>query len=229
MENCHFSPLAMHAFLFKWRLVSLLWYIKCAQCHVQPEGKWLQPLICWYSSLQGFVTGGKDGIVALWDDSFERCLKTYAIKRSVLAPGSKGSKRSCHRVVSVQVHLYQFSSNSGARWWFDFDFRYNFWIWPSGPLIVYCGWMCDVTVRNTQINWEAIKQQLLKRLVRAVFSVFFWLGAVIGALDRAAVGGQPLHSCHISGPRPHSGGDQKRGDLGSGQEWPHHSFSPGEK
>ncbi|TNM95484.1 hypothetical protein fugu_016567 [Takifugu bimaculatus] len=33
---------------------------------------------------------GKDGIVALWDDSFERCLKTYAIKRSVLAPGSKG-------------------------------------------------------------------------------------------------------------------------------------------
>lgn len=40
---------------------------------------------------QGFVTGGKDGIVALWDDSFERCLKTYAIKRSVLAPGSKGN------------------------------------------------------------------------------------------------------------------------------------------
>ncbi|KAF3844802.1 hypothetical protein F7725_007965 [Dissostichus mawsoni] len=32
----------------------------------------------------------KDGIVALWDDTFERCLKTYAIKRSVLAPGSKG-------------------------------------------------------------------------------------------------------------------------------------------
>ncbi|KAL0601793.1 Echinoderm microtubule-associated protein-like 5 [Plecturocebus cupreus] len=39
---------------------------------------------------QGFVTGGKDGIVALWDDSFERCLKTYAIKRAALAPGSKG-------------------------------------------------------------------------------------------------------------------------------------------
>lgn len=39
------------------------------------------------------MTGGKDGIVALWDDSFERCLKTYAIKRSVLAPGSKGEER----------------------------------------------------------------------------------------------------------------------------------------
>ncbi|CAB1335195.1 unnamed protein product, partial [Coregonus sp. 'balchen'] len=38
----------------------------------------------------GFVTGGKDGIVALWDNTFERCLKTYAIKRAVLAPGSKG-------------------------------------------------------------------------------------------------------------------------------------------
>ncbi|OXB75363.1 UNVERIFIED_CONTAM: hypothetical protein H355_009517 [Colinus virginianus] len=39
---------------------------------------------------QGFVTGGKDGVVALWDDTFERCLKTYAIKRAALAPGSKG-------------------------------------------------------------------------------------------------------------------------------------------
>ncbi|OXB55335.1 hypothetical protein ASZ78_002506 [Callipepla squamata] len=41
----------------------------------------------WY---MGFVTGGKDGVVALWDDTFERCLKTYAIKRAALAPGSKG-------------------------------------------------------------------------------------------------------------------------------------------
>lgn len=40
------------------------------------------------------MTGGKDGIVALWDDTFERCLKTYAIKRAVLAPGSKGVKMS---------------------------------------------------------------------------------------------------------------------------------------
>lgn len=40
---------------------------------------------------KGFVTGGKDGVVALWDDTFERCLKTYAIKRAALAPGSKGN------------------------------------------------------------------------------------------------------------------------------------------
>lgn len=32
-------------------------------------------------------------MVALWDDSFERCLKTYAIKRAALAPGSKGDLR----------------------------------------------------------------------------------------------------------------------------------------
>lgn len=40
--------------------------------------------------VQGFVTGGKDGIVELWDDMFERCLKTYAIKRAALSPSSKG-------------------------------------------------------------------------------------------------------------------------------------------
>lgn len=41
--------------------------------------------------LQGFVTGGKDGVVELWDDMFERCLKTYAIKRASLSSGSKGT------------------------------------------------------------------------------------------------------------------------------------------
>ncbi len=39
---------------------------------------------------QGFVSGGKDGIVSLWDDQFERCLKTYTLKRSSLAAGTKG-------------------------------------------------------------------------------------------------------------------------------------------
>lgn len=48
------------------------------------------------------MTGGKDGIVALWDDTFERCLKTYAIKRAVLAPGSKGKNIICFNAKSVQ-------------------------------------------------------------------------------------------------------------------------------
>ncbi|KAL7992619.1 hypothetical protein Chor_016875 [Crotalus horridus] len=48
------------------------------------------PLFSMHALEKGFVTGAKDGIVALWDDSFERCLKTYAIKRTALAPGSKG-------------------------------------------------------------------------------------------------------------------------------------------
>ncbi|XP_069772417.1 echinoderm microtubule-associated protein-like 5 isoform X2 [Narcine bancroftii] len=39
---------------------------------------------------KGFVTGGKDGVVVLWDDTFDRYLKMYGIKRSALAPGSKG-------------------------------------------------------------------------------------------------------------------------------------------
>ena len=40
--------------------------------------------------VQGFVTGGKDGVVGLWDDQFERCLKTYAISKEAIAPESKG-------------------------------------------------------------------------------------------------------------------------------------------
>lgn len=55
------------------------------------KDKNLLKLLVFISFPQGFVTGGKDGVVALWDDTFERCLKTYAIKRAALAPGSKGN------------------------------------------------------------------------------------------------------------------------------------------
>ncbi|KAM4607535.1 echinoderm microtubule-associated protein-like 6 isoform 3-T3 [Polymixia lowei] len=48
------------------------------------------PVFSMFSLDKGFVTGGKDGVVELWDDMFERCLKTYAIKRAALSPGSKG-------------------------------------------------------------------------------------------------------------------------------------------
>ncbi|EGV91908.1 Echinoderm microtubule-associated protein-like 5 [Cricetulus griseus] len=53
------------------------------------------PVFSMHALEKGFVTGGKDGVVALWDDSFERCLKTYAIKRADLAPGSKGGRCCC--------------------------------------------------------------------------------------------------------------------------------------
>ncbi|XP_028844275.1 echinoderm microtubule-associated protein-like 6 isoform X1 [Denticeps clupeoides] len=48
------------------------------------------PVFAMFSLDKGFVTGGKDGVVELWDDMFERCLKTYAIKRATLSSGSKG-------------------------------------------------------------------------------------------------------------------------------------------
>ncbi|XP_042565417.1 echinoderm microtubule-associated protein-like 6 isoform X9 [Clupea harengus] len=48
------------------------------------------PVFAMFSLDKGFVTGGKDGVVELWDDMFERCLKTYAIKRASLSSGSKG-------------------------------------------------------------------------------------------------------------------------------------------
>ncbi|KAM7109602.1 echinoderm microtubule-associated protein-like 5 isoform 5-T5 [Ciconia maguari] len=63
-----------------WRDVFL---IKTVKAH---DG----PVFSMHALEKGFVTGGKDGVVALWDDTFERCLKTYAIKRAALAPGSKG-------------------------------------------------------------------------------------------------------------------------------------------
>ncbi|XP_046338524.1 echinoderm microtubule-associated protein-like 6 isoform X1 [Haliotis rufescens] len=48
------------------------------------------PVFAMHSLDKGFVTGGKDGVIGLWDDQFERCLKTYAIKRASVAPGSRG-------------------------------------------------------------------------------------------------------------------------------------------
>ncbi|XP_074434711.1 echinoderm microtubule-associated protein-like 6 isoform X3 [Larus michahellis] len=48
------------------------------------------PVFAMHALDKGFATGGKDGIVALWDDMFERCLKTYAIKRAALSASSKG-------------------------------------------------------------------------------------------------------------------------------------------
>ncbi|KAI4881350.1 hypothetical protein NFI96_009304, partial [Prochilodus magdalenae] len=48
------------------------------------------PVFAMFSLDKGFVTAGKDGVVELWDDTFERCLKTYAIKRATLSSGSKG-------------------------------------------------------------------------------------------------------------------------------------------
>ena len=33
------------------------------------------------------MTGGKDGVIGLWDQNFSRCLKTYKITRSSLRSG----------------------------------------------------------------------------------------------------------------------------------------------
>lgn len=38
------------------------------------------------------MTGGKDGIVALWDENFSRCLKNYGVTRTTpLSPGPLAS------------------------------------------------------------------------------------------------------------------------------------------
>uniref|UniRef100_H3CLU3 EMAP like 6 n=2 Tax=Tetraodon nigroviridis TaxID=99883 RepID=H3CLU3_TETNG len=78
-EDLVFSG-ATNGDIYIWRDTTL---IKTIKAH---DG----PVFAMCSLDKGFVTGGKDGVVELWDDMFERCLKTYAIKRAALSPSSKG-------------------------------------------------------------------------------------------------------------------------------------------
>ncbi|XP_060573407.1 echinoderm microtubule-associated protein-like 6 [Ruditapes philippinarum] len=48
------------------------------------------PLFAMHSLDKGFVTGGKDGVIGLWDDQFDRCLKNYNIKQENLSQQSRG-------------------------------------------------------------------------------------------------------------------------------------------
>uniref|UniRef100_A0A8C8RE05 EMAP like 6 n=1 Tax=Pelusios castaneus TaxID=367368 RepID=A0A8C8RE05_9SAUR len=79
MEDIVFSGAATGD-IYIWKDILLL---KTVKAH---DG----PVFAMHALDKGFVTGGKDGVVALWDDMFERCLKTYAIKRAALSPSSKG-------------------------------------------------------------------------------------------------------------------------------------------
>ncbi|PIK34378.1 putative echinoderm microtubule-associated protein-like 6 [Apostichopus japonicus] len=60
------------------------------------------PCIAMHSLDKGFVTGGKDGAVALWDENFERCLKTYPVKAGTMSPNSRGClTQDCPPIRSV--------------------------------------------------------------------------------------------------------------------------------
>ena len=37
--------------------------------------------------LQGFISGGKDGVVCLWDETFTNSLKTYQLHTSAIEGG----------------------------------------------------------------------------------------------------------------------------------------------
>lgn len=51
------------------------------------------PVFAILSVERGFVTGGKDGTIRLWDDDFKTTLKTYSINNANLAPGSGPLRR----------------------------------------------------------------------------------------------------------------------------------------
>nr|CAB3242507.1 echinoderm microtubule-associated protein-like 6 [Phallusia mammillata] len=48
------------------------------------------PCFAMHALDKGFVTGGKDGVVCLWDENFERCLKSYPLANENLGPESRG-------------------------------------------------------------------------------------------------------------------------------------------
>ena len=37
---------------------------------------------------QGYVTGGRDGVVTMWDPLFEQCLKAFKVEEASMNPGS---------------------------------------------------------------------------------------------------------------------------------------------
>ena len=41
-----------------------------------------------FLTLQGFISGGKDGVVCLWDESFSNTLKTYQLHSSAIEGGA---------------------------------------------------------------------------------------------------------------------------------------------
>ncbi|XP_078490103.1 echinoderm microtubule-associated protein-like 6 [Ciona intestinalis] len=47
------------------------------------------PCFAMHSLDKGFVTGGKDGVVCLWDENFERCLKSYPVISANIAQECK--------------------------------------------------------------------------------------------------------------------------------------------
>jgi len=45
------------------------------------------PVFAIHALEKGYVSGGKDGIVCLWDENLSRCLKSYKLNQASLAPG----------------------------------------------------------------------------------------------------------------------------------------------
>lgn len=45
------------------------------------------PVFAIHALEKGYVSGGKDGTVCLWDESMSRCLKSYKLNKASLAPG----------------------------------------------------------------------------------------------------------------------------------------------
>lgn len=92
--------------IYHWQDTTLLTMVKAH------EG----PCFAMHSLDKGFVTGGKDGMIALWDEVYERCLKTYTVKKSSLSHDSHGTLTSdmpaIRSVVLGHGHILAGTKNS---------------------------------------------------------------------------------------------------------------------